>query len=278
MHMATEKILDTFEAINRIPRCSGNEQRVCAWLAEWADDQKFAWKNDSAGNLVVRVPPTPGYENAPKIVFQAHVDMVCEKTPDSVHDFSKDPIRHVIEGDWLGADRTTLGADNGVAVAMGMVLAEDETGVHPPLELLFTVNEETGLNGAKRLAPDLIDGKVLLNVDSEDEGVFTVGCAGGKDTDITLDLEETLPPASCRFFKVSAGGMRGGHSGIDIGKQRANANQVLARALAYLKIGTHSPWPTFKGGTVHNAIPRDAEALVACRPERRELTAPIGRV
>jgi dipeptidase D len=274
MNPATEKILGVFETINAIPRCSQKEGRICQWLADWAAGRKFSWKQDKAGNLAVKVPATLGCEAAPGIVFQAHVDMVCEKTPDSAHDFDRDAIRHVREGDWLRADRTTLGADNGVAVAMGMVLAEADGVAHPPLELLFTVNEETGLNGAKQLDPGLVEGKILLNVDSEDEGVFTVGCAGGKDTDIDLAPESATAADGRQFYTVTASGMRGGHSGIDIGRGRANANQVLARALAYLGAGNGLQLAVFKGGTVHNAIPRDAEALVvATAAGRQEVTA-----
>ncbi len=220
MPSAVDRILDAFEEINRIPRCSRKEQRVCARLAAWADSRGLSRRADAAGNLAVKVPATPGCEGAPGVVFQAHVDMVCEKTPDSPHDFDRDPIRHVREGDWLRADRTTLGADNGLAVAMGMVLAEDGAVAHPPLELLFTVDEETGLNGAKALDPGLIGGKILLNLDSEEEGVFIAGCAGGRDTHIRLALETEAPPAGWGFWRVGAGGMRGGHSGIDIGRRR----------------------------------------------------------
>jgi dipeptidase D len=266
MHVKTKAILDTFEAINRIPRCSKNETQILRWLIQWAQRSEFDWKQDAAGNLVIAVPPTPGLEAAPGIVFQAHVDMVCEKTPDSPHDFKTDPIRHVVDGDWLRADQTTLGADNGLAVAMGMVLAEDEDAAHPSLELLFTVDEETGLNGAKLLASDLIDGKILLNVDSEEEGVFTVGCAGGKDTEITLALDSRPPSPGWPAFELSAGGMQGGHSGIDIDKKRANANQVLARALEWLANGAEISLLAFSGGTVHNAIPRDTAARFVCDP------------
>ena len=175
MEAKVRSILDYFEHINAIPRCSKNEEQIGLWLKQWAEAKQRMVKKDDAGNLVVKVPPTSGYENAPVIVIQGHTDMVCEKTPDSTHDFSKDPIKNMIDGDWLQADNTTLGADNGIAVALAMAVADDESIAHPPLELLFTVDEETGLNGAKALEPGFIEGRVLLNVDSETDGEHPVG-------------------------------------------------------------------------------------------------------
>jgi hypothetical protein len=162
----TREILDFFREISSIPRCSKNEQNISRWLQQWAETRSFEVQNDAAGNLKINIGASHGYESAPAIVFQGHMDMVCEKSPDSNHDFSKDPIQLVYDGDWLHADRTTLGADNGIAMAIGMALASDPSLKHPPLELLFTVNEETGLNGAKQLEPGFIEGRILLNVDS----------------------------------------------------------------------------------------------------------------
>ena len=162
------------------------------------------------------------------------MDMVCEKSTESDHDFSKDPIRLVYHGDWLRAENTTLGADNGIAIALALAVASDESIAHPPLELLFTVDEETGLNGAKLLEPGFVEGKVLLNVDSETEGVFTVGCAGGRNTNISRKLTFTALGDGSRIFNLSIGGLCGGHSGIDIIKQRACANKILVRALYQL--------------------------------------------
>ena len=193
--------------------------------------------------------------------------MVCEKTKDSKHDFTKDPIKLVYEGDWLKADNTTLGADNGIAIAMGLVAALDKSIPHPPLELLFTVDEETGLVGANELKSGFIKGKILLNLDSEDEGVFTVGCAGGKHTFVTLPLEYSNVPGNYLAFKLVAGGMKGGHSGVDIKEERANAIKILTRALAQLKGKIRLVNVT--GGTAHNAIPRDAEAVLFV-PENSE--------
>lgn len=258
----TTIILNYFEEINAIPRCSRNEAGVCQWLQQWADHRKLPYDCDKGGNMVVRVPASSGYENSPTVVLQGHMDMVCEKTPDSSHDFDKDPIVSHLEGDWLTASDTTLGADNGIAIAYMLALVEDESIVHPPLELLFTVDEETGLNGAKLLGPDFVKGRVLINLDSEDEGIFTIGCAGGTDTTITLATENQSIPTASRFYHLVVGGLKGGHSGIDIHKHRGNANKILARTLAEVKKAGEVNLISLNGGSRKNAIPRDAEALV----------------
>ncbi len=263
MEGKVREIIDWFSRLNEIPRCSGNEAAVAAWLREWAGANGFIHRSDTAGNLIIDVPATAGYENAPAVIFQAHMDMVCEKTPDSNHDFLKDPIRMVAEGDWLTTESTSLGADNGAAIAMGIVLVTDPEVAHPSLELLFTVDEESGLNGAKELPADFIRGGILLNVDSEDEGVFTVGCAGGIDTLMTRSFKLEEVPGDHALVEISAGGMRGGHSGIDIGKHRANANKVLARLLAAVGKCDDLRLVALEGGSKHNAIPRDARATVS---------------
>jgi dipeptidase D len=264
MEKNVKVILDYFEQINAIPRCSKNEEQVGLWLKQWAATKQFEIKEDAAGNLLVKVPPTAGYENAPIIVIQGHMDMVCEKSPDSTHDFSKDPIQNIIDGDWLRADNTTLGADNGIAIALAMAVAGDEDIAHPPLELLFTVDEETGLNGAKELEAGFVEGRVLLNVDSETEGVFTVGCAGGRHTHISRKLELADLGQESQFFNLNVSGLHGGHSGIDIIKQRASANKILARTLHRLATVCDIQLLSIKGGTAHNAIARDADAVFAC--------------
>jgi dipeptidase D len=263
MQSRCNRILDYFEQINAIPRCSKNEAALCRWLEEWAKARNLASNGDVAGNLVVRLPASRGYEKAPIVVLQAHMDMVCEKTPDSLHDFSRDPIRSIRQGDWLAADRTTLGADNGIAIAYLLAVAEDETIQRPPLELLFTVDEETGLNGVKKMGPDLIQGRILINLDSEDEGVFTIGCAGGMEIAVNQMLATAPLPSGWRNFKLMVGGLAGGHSGIDIHKHRANANKLLARTLAAIHQENELRIIALTGGSRHNAIARDAEALVA---------------
>lgn len=264
----TRDILDYFKEISSIPRCSRNEQNISRWLQQWADTRSLEARRDTAGNLKIKIGASHGYERAPAIVFQGHMDMVCEKSSDSNHDFSKDPIHLIYDGDWLHADKTTLGADNGIAIAIGMALASDPGVAHPPLELLFTVNEETGLNGAKQLEPGFVEGRILLNVDSETEGVFTVGCAGGRDTIITYQPDASQLPKDMELFKLTVQGLNGGHSGVDIHRQRANANKVLARALHQLNASCQIQLVTFQGGTAHNAIPRDAVATLACQPKQ----------
>lgn len=267
----TDKILDYFELINSFPRCSNNEARICQWLQQWARERKLAFQADAAGNLVVRVPASPGYESAPVVVLQGHMDMVCEKTPESEHDFTKDPIISHREGDWLFASGTTLGADNGIAIAYMLALAEDPSVVHPAMELLFTVDEETGLNGAKALKPDFVRGRVLINLDSEDEGVFTIGCAGGVDTHLTRDVQLEPLPSDAALFKIVVGGLRGGHSGIDIHKHRGNANKLMARTLARIRMEADMGLVMLTGGSRKNAIPRDAQAVIWVGADQKAL-------
>ena len=266
-------ILKLFEQINAIPRCSRHEEAISRWLLEWAAGNRFETAQDAAGNIVIRVPATSGYENASVIVIQGHMDMVCEKTPESSHDFSRDPIRMIVDGDWLKADNTTLGADNGIALAIGMALAENTTIDRPPIELLFTVDEETGLTGAAALAPGFITGRVLLNLDSEDEGVFTVGCAGGRDTRIRLPLQTTRISDPVQRFRLTVGGLRGGHSGIDINAHRANANVLLGRILSRIRESASIRLVEIAGGTAHNAIPRDASVTFICNPAKFDALA-----
>ena len=259
MNKSSEKVLKVFEEISKIPRCSKNEKKISDWLVNWAKEHNFDVKRDAAMNVLISVPATKGYENKPIIVLQGHMDMVCEKTPDSKHDFSKDPIEFIFDGDWLKANKTTLGADNGIALAIALAMVEDETVAHPPLELLFTVDEETGLTGANALESDFLKGKILINIDSEDEGVFTVGCAGGRDTKINLPLEFESPKES-NAFEIKVSGLQGGHSGVDIKEVRANANILLARVLDALNKEIGIKIVNIKGGSAHNAIPRDALA------------------
>jgi dipeptidase D len=268
MNAKTRRLLEIFEEINRIPRCSKNEEAIARWFDAWARAKNFPSRRDRAGNLLITVPATPGGEAAPAVVIQGHLDMVCEKTPASAHDFTRDPIRIIHDGEWIHADNTTLGADNGVALAVGLALAEDGRLTRPKLELLFTVDEETGLTGAKKLEPGFFGGRTLINLDSETEGVFTVGCAGGRDVTITRELRLSPVPDEFRFACLAVGGLCGGHSGIDIHRHRANALKLLARLLGDLPAGDGFRLVAITGGTRRNAIPRDASARVACAAGR----------
>lgn len=264
MNADIRRTLEIFEQISRIPRCSKNEEAAARWFEAWAGSHGWPSKRDPAGNLLIRVPATAGCERAPVVVIQGHLDMVCEKTPESPHDFSRDPIRLIREGDWIRADATTLGADNGVALALGAALAEDPGVKHPPMELLFTVDEENGLTGAKQLEPGFVEGCMLINLDSETEGVFTVGCAGGRDVQIQRGIRFTPVPEGYRLMKVVVGGLTGGHSGIDIHRPRANAIKLLARLLGAMLQDEKVRLVAAAGGTRRNAIPRDAWAQVTC--------------
>jgi dipeptidase D len=261
---AIDTVLERFEQISSVPRGTKREQKISRWVQDWAKEHGLSNKIDSTGNLVIYIPASVGMENAPTVILQGHMDMVCEKTPDSTHDFTRDPIRLLRDGDWLKADRTTLGADNGIAIAISLALAEDKTASHPPLELLFTVEEEIGIGGASTLDPSLLSGKTMINLDSEKEGSFIVGCAGGKTTFIHLSCsKESLPPDH-EVFHLSISGLQGGHSGVDIHKHRANANKVLARALDRITQNVPLRLVALKGGTARNAIARDAEVTFAC--------------
>lgn len=255
-----QKILDAFATISAIPRKSGNETKVREYLSKWAEENKFAAITDNTGNLLIKIPASKGMEKRKTITLQGHLDMVCEKTPGSTHDFSKDPIKLVQDGEWLKADQTTLGADNGIAVAMAMCLATDKSIAHPDLELLFTIEEETGLTGALGLEPGALKGKYLINIDSETDNIFTVGCAGGKDTHIDLDLCYEEVPNDYEAILLKVGGLTGGHSGENIIDERGNAIKLLCRVLHKIRELCDLRIIGLSGGSAHNAIPRDAEA------------------
>ena len=282
MDTATRAVIDYFEQINAIPRCSKNEREISLWLQEWARARDLPVDLDPAGNLLIRVPATQGFEKAPVVVIQGHMDMVCEKQAGSAHDFTKDPIAMVQDGDWLTAAETTLGADNGIAIALALALVDNPDGKRPALELFFTVDEETGLTGVLQMDPGLLSGKILINLDSEDEGVFVVGCAGGRNTAIDRKLDFQEVDGSVELLSLSVGGLQGGHSGVDIAKHRANANKVLARLLTAGLDVSPVRLVELSGGTGRNVIPRACDAVVACRREDfaalQQTLAEIGRV
>jgi len=255
-----ELIWKHFEAITKIPRCSRHEEAMGQHVMRWAESKGFSATKDKLGNLVVRVPGSPGKEGSPTVVLQGHLDMVCEKNSDSPVDFSTDAIPVMRKGDYLTADGTTLGADNGIGLAAAMAVAEDPGAVRGPLELLFTMDEETGLTGAQGLEDGFITGKTLLNLDSEEEGAVYVGCAGGADTGCTIPL--TREAAEGEAMRVHVFGLRGGHSGLDINTGRANALQLLAWYLDALREKTDFALVDFHGGDKHNAIPREAWATL----------------
>jgi dipeptidase D len=251
-----------FGAICEIPHGSGNERALGEQVIAWAEEKGCTAEMDQTGNVVIRVPATAGCEQAPTVVLQGHLDMVCEKNSDTVFDFEKDPIRPLRDGDWITADGTTLGADNGIGVAMGLALLELPDAVHGPLELLFTVDEETGLNGANGLEPSFLSGKLMINLDSEEDSMFYVGCAGGRDSNIALPITREPATAGHECCTIRVMGLRGGHSGLDIVYNRGNAIRLLARAIEVASRDIDLQLATIEGGDKHNAIPREATAVV----------------
>ena len=256
-NLEPQELWARFDDIRKIPRPSKHEEKIRQFVLDFAEKHGCATKTDKLGNVVVLVPATPGYENAPTAVLQGHLDMVCEKNADKDFDFFKDPIELVLEGDFLSANGTTLGADNGVGIAAGLAMITDTSIKHGPLELLYTLDEETGLTGARELDAGMLTGKYLLNLDSEEDGVIIMGCAGGRDTEIKLKGTRAAAPGTALLVKAS--GMSGGHSGIDIHLGRANALKVV---LDVVKEAGDVRIAAVNGGSAHNAIPREAEAVV----------------
>lgn len=262
-----------FAKILTIPHCSGSEKAIGDYVLSVAASLGLPAKRDKVGNVLVSKPATPGREGAVGVILQGHLDMVCEKNSDKVHDFCKDPIQTEIRGDWVYAQGTTLGADNGIGLAAALAVLEDTTLIHGPLECLFTVDEETGLTGANKVPKGFLAGRMLLNLDSEDEGTFTIGCAGGADSTLVLPLERKKT-ASKNLYKLHVHGFRGGHSGLDINQGRGNAVKLLARVLAQGQAAARFELVSIEGGSKHNAIPREAVALLACPPVQvRAMTA-----
>jgi len=256
-----------FEEISAIPRESKNEEGIREHLVKAARKRELPVKQDKVGNVLIEVPATKGHEDAPIVILQGHMDMVCEKNTDVEHDFATQGIQGEVCGDWVKAKGTTLGADNGIGMAAALAMMDDKEIVHGPLELLFTVDEETGLTGAFHLEPGFVKGRILLNLDSEDEGELTIGCAGGGDTILHLPLNMQSPPSDHVGLKVSMRGLKGGHSGVDIHMEKGNAVKLLARALN----SAGDMWlADINGGNKHNAIPREAFATIAVESSKKD--------
>lgn len=251
-----------FAALCRIPRGSKNEAAVASFVLDTSRRLGLTARQDAVGNVLVEKPATPGRQSAPGVCLQAHLDMVCEKNADKAHDFTRDPIELVREGDLLRADGTTLGADNGVGVAAALAVAEDRSLEHGPLELLFTIDEETGLTGAQKLDPGFVRSRVLLNLDSEEEGEIYVGCAGGRDTQGVWTVAREAARPNTAVLELRVTGLRGGHSGIEIDKGRGNALKILNRVLLGLTEDAGARLVSVGGGNKRNAIPREAFATI----------------
>lgn len=256
-----QEVFHFFEEICQIPRPSKKEELIRAYLRKFATERKLTFKEDHIGNILISKPATAGYEDRQTVILQSHIDMVCEKNNDTVHNFDKDPIQTYVDGEWLKAKGTTLGADNGIGVATELAILDAKNIEHGPIECLFTVDEETGLTGAFELQAGFMEGTILLNLDSEDEGELFIGCAGGAGTTATFPLKQEVAPANYTFLKVTVKGLTGGHSGDDINKDRANANKLLNRILMKIAKQSDLKLATIDGGNLHNAIPREAHAI-----------------
>ena len=259
-----------FDEICQVPRPSKKEEKIIAYLMDFAKKQELEVKKDEAGNILIKKPATAGKENLKTVILQSHIDMVCEKNSDSNHDFLNDPIETYIDGEWLKAKGTTLGADNGIGMATQLAVLAANDIEHGPIECLFTVDEETGLTGAFALKEGFMDGDILINLDSEDEGELFIGCAGGANTTAEFVYEEIDAPQDYFFFQVAIKGLTGGHSGDDISKNRANANKLLNRFLSQLAAKYDLYLCEIDGGNLHNAIPREARALCAVPMKHKE--------
>lgn len=252
-------VWNNFYGLTRIPRPSKHEEKVQEYLLEWGKTHGVEVMKDETGNIIFRKPATPGYENRRGVIFQGHMDMVPQKTADTVHDFLTDPIETEILGDWVGAKGTTLGADNGIGVCLGLSALEDKTLKHGPIEVLVTYDEETGMTGADCLKPGVLHGDILLNLDSETEGELYIGCAGGLDGTADFAYKTVDAPAGYESYKLTVKGFSGGHSGMDIILYRANANKAAVRILIPLMEEYGVKVVDFTGGSLRNAIPFEAE-------------------
>ncbi len=264
------QVWEQFDAITRVPRPSKKEERVIEFLIDFARSHSLDYERDAIGNVVIRKPATSGYEDHETVILQSHMDMVCEKNSDVDFDFDSQPINAVVDGEWVRAEGTTLGADCGIgmAAAMAMLLATDVE--HGPIEALFTVDEETGLTGAFNLGEGMLTGKYLINLDSEDEGEIFIGCAGGVDTVATFLVQYDAAPKGYTFYRFDVSELKGGHSGDDINKGRANSNKIAARLLLIAQDEFEGRVSYFDGGNLRNAIPREAYAVMGVPSKQKD--------
>ena len=259
-----------FDGIRRVPRPSKHEEKISEHMEQWAAEKGYSVRKDEAGSMVISIPATEGHEGAETVVLQGHLDMVCEKNSDVEHDFMTQGIEIEVDGDWVRAKGTTLGADNGIGLAAAMALADDPDVVHGPLEILATVDEETGLTGAKMLDPEIVSGRILLNLDTEEDGAVYMGCAGGADADAFLKASRRRALLGSVPVKLAVRGLRGGHSGLNIIENRGNAIKLAARVLQEaLYSDVDVDIVSIDGGSKHNAIPR--ECFAVCRIDKGAL-------
>jgi len=264
MGLNPKAIWKHFYSLTQIPRPSTFEDKIQDYMVNWGKGLGLETIKDETGNIIIRKPATPGMENRMGVVLQGHLDMVPQANSDTPHNFETDPITTYIDGDWVTAKGTTLGADNGMGVAASMAVLEANDLVHGPIEALFTCDEETGMTGAFGLQPGVLKGDILMNLDSEDEGELYVGCAGGEDVTSVFEYKQESVPAGHKAFKFSVTGLKGGHSGMDIVLGRANANKILFRFLKNSNRNQGVRIASIKGGSLRNAIPREAFAVITC--------------
>ncbi|NLA15734.1 MAG: aminoacyl-histidine dipeptidase [Bacteroidales bacterium] len=269
-HLKPERVWKHFYALTQIPRPSEKEEKIRAFMADFGKKLGLETLVDGVGNVIIRKPATPGMENRQGVILQAHMDMVPQKNNETVHDFENDPIIPRVEGEWLYATGTTLGADNGIGLAAAMAVLEADDLVHGPIELLATTEEETGMTGARDLEPGILKGDILLNTDSEDEGELYVGCAGGEDGSFLLEYQPEQVPAGWEGAHINITGLKGGHSGMDIALGRGNANKVMVRILYHLIETCEIRLASVVGGDLRNAIPRECDAVICYQPGKKE--------
>ena len=264
-------VWEQFDDITRVPRPSKKEGKIIEFLVNFAEKHGFDYRKDEIGNVVIYKGATPGFEGRPTVVLQSHMDMVCEKNSDVEFDFENDAIRTKIDGEWVKAEGTTLGADCGIGMAAALAVLLDESLQHGAIEALFTVDEETGLTGAFELGEGMLKGKYLINLDSEDEGEIFIGCAGGIDTLATFHYSNEEAPKNYAWFRVDVSDLLGGHSGDDIDKGRANSNKIVARLLWDAMQSYEMRLSYFCGGNLRNAIPREAYAIFGVPARLKEV-------
>lgn len=262
LNLKPERLWYYFNEITKIPRPSKSEEKIAAYIVNFGKSHYLETLTDDIGNILIRKPATAGKENVRMVVLQSHIDMVCEKNNDVIHDFENDPIKTWIDGEWLKAKGTTLGADDGIGVAAQLAFLEAGDIKHGPVECLFTVDEETGLTGANELNPGFLKSKILLNLDSEDEGEIFIGCAGGRGSIAYYPYQSAVVPTHHTAFRIDVKGLQGGHSGDDIHRGLGNANKILVRLLWTLHSTMNIAVAYIDGGKKHNAIPREAFAII----------------
>lgn len=274
-NLKPERVFYYFEELTKIPHCSGEEKEISDYLANFAKEHNLDFIQDEALNVIIKKPGTKGHENLPTVVLQGHMDMVCEKEANVCHDFSRDPLELKVDGDFISAKNTTLGADNGIAVAMCLAILESEDIPHPPLEVLATTSEETGMNGANGLDPQNIQGKILINIDSEEEGKLLVSCAGGERDRIEIPILWENRSENTSVYALKVTGLKGGHSGMEINEGRGNANKLMGRVLYEIEKQIDIRLANIEGGAKTNAIPRSAESVLVIDSDEESILKEI---